>query len=281
MGYGEVLRFHRPHDPVPRANKKKFPEAAHGDRFLCARRTAHSASREVLRPSNPQLREIHFGRMPAVMQFRAWNAMGAHGKISYSGSRISLRTAPGRPLTRMVGETEGELKGKLVEAGKNVGEEVSRLKCKLSEKSTLVPENKTTKAVVKILNATGIPMKTANTCDDVGVQMSGSLIRRASTLNARISKGSKRALRTADLVKINPAAKKLTMSGTAKVQPYGHQALGACMTQQFAMRSSIKKTTPSAGSWACTATVIAFTLGPTDDPLIKIPLEQIDSWFQV
>ena len=42
-----------------------------------------------------------------------------------------------------------------------------------------------------------------------------------------------------------------------------------------------KKTTPFAGSWACTTTVIAFTFSPTADPLIKIPLEQIDAWFQV
>ena len=124
-------------------------------------------------------------------------------------------------------------------------------------------------------------MKTATTCDDVGVQMSGSLARRASTLNARISKGGKRAKRTADLIKINPAAKKLTMAGTAKVQPYGHQAQGASMKQQLAMRANIKTTTPFAGSWACTATVIAYTYGPTDDPLIKIPLEQIDAWFQM
>ena len=148
----------------------------------------------------------------------------------------------------LVGETEGGLKSKLVKAGKIVGEEVLGLKLALSEKSTIVPENQTTKAVVKILNAAGIPMKTASTCDDVGVQMSGPLTRRVSTLNARISKGSKRASRTADLVKINPKAKQLTMAATAKVQPYGHQAQGACMTQQFAMRANIKKTTPFAGS---------------------------------
>ena len=43
----------------------------------------------------------------------------------------------------------------------------------------------------------------------------------------------------------------------------------------------MKRTTPFAGSRACTTTVLAWTFGPTIDPIVKIPLEQIDAWFQL
>ena len=124
-------------------------------------------------------------------------------------------------------------------------------------------------------------MKTGSTCDDVGIQMTATNVRRASTLNKRIAKGGKRAPRTRALVVINPAAIKLTMSGTHPVQAYGHQAQGASWAQQGAMRKNIKNTTPFAGSRACTATVISWIFGPTSDPHVKIPLEQIDMWMKV
>ena len=111
--------------------------------------------------------------------------------------------------------------------------------------------------------------------------MTGAQVRRASTLNKRINdKGAKRRARTAALVKINPAAKKQTMSGTMLVQIYGHTAQGASTTQQLGMRKNVKGATLFAGSGACTTTVIAFTFGPTADPIVKIPLEQIDAWIQ-
>ena len=124
-------------------------------------------------------------------------------------------------------------------------------------------------------------MKTANTGDDVGVQMSGSGVRRASTLNARIEiKGADRAKRTREPVKINPAALKLTMPGTMPVQAYSHQAQGAAASQMTNMRKNIKNTTPFAGSFACSTTVVGWHFGPSGDPFVKCPLEQIDSWVQ-
>jgi len=181
----------------------------------------------------------------------------------------------------LIGETESELKHKLVKAGTIVGQEVKRLSLTLADKSTLLPKTKMTEAVAEILNAQGILIRTAETCDDVGVQMTASTVRRASTLNARIAKGSLRGKRTKALVAVNPEAKKLTVVGTCAVQPYGHQAQGASLTQQLSMRKNVKSTTPFAGSSACTTTVIGWTYGANVDPLIKIPLEQIDMWLQL
>ena len=69
----------------------------------------------------------------------------------------------------LVGETGGELKAKLLQAGRLVGGEVKRLHLTLSEKSTLLPQNEITRAVALKLSEEGIPLKTAKMCDDVGV----------------------------------------------------------------------------------------------------------------
>ena len=109
--------------------------------------------------------------------------------------------------------------------------------------------------------------------------MSGSAVRKASSLNKRIFvKGKDRAKRTRALVNIKPAAKKLTMTGTHPVQAYGHQAQGASANQIRGMRKNIKDTTEFAGTRACTTTVIAWHFGPNSDPMVKCPLEQIDAW---
>ena len=111
--------------------------------------------------------------------------------------------------------------------------------------------------------------------------MSGSGVRRASTLNARVEvKGADRAKRTRELVTVNPAAQKLTMAGTMPVQAYGHQAQGAAPSQMKNMLKNVKNTTPFAGSFACSATVVGWTFGPGGNPFVKCPLEQIDSWVQ-
>ena len=113
-----------------------------------------------------------------------------------------------------------------------MGAETKQLQLDLSDKSTLLPDNPNTRAVVKILLQEGVQLETGKTCDDVGIQMTGNGNRRASTLNKRIEvSGANRAKRTRGLVKINPAATKLTMPGTNAVQVYGHRAQGVSNIQ--------------------------------------------------
>ena len=123
----------------------------------------------------------------------------------------------------LIGESEADLKGKLLKAGRLVGEETKKLHLELSDKSTLLPTNRNTRAVVKILLEEGVQIKTGDTCDDVGIQMTGNGNRRASTLNNRIEvKGADRAKRTRELVKVTPVATKLTMPGTKKLRTPRH-----------------------------------------------------------
>ena len=141
----------------------------------------------------------------------------------------------------LVGESASDLKQKVLKAGRIVGAEVRRLKLTLSEKSTLLPDNQNTRSIAKTLCAEDICLKTATTCDDVGVQMSGSGVRKASSLNFRIEvKGKDRAKRTRALVMVQPAAIKLTMAGTHPVQVYSHQAQGASQSQMVGMGKILK-----------------------------------------
>jgi len=125
----------------------------------------------------------------------------------------------------LVGESCSDLKAKLLAAGRLVGKEVARLKLELSDKSTVIPGNSLLRNVAKTLALEGLTLKVASTCDDVGVQQSGSAVRKASSLNHRIeAKGADRPKRTHDLVMVSPAGTKLTMTGTQPVYVYGHQA---------------------------------------------------------
>ena len=85
----------------------------------------------------------------------------------------------------LVGESASDLRKKLLSAGRTVGSEVKRLHLTLSDKSTLLPDNANTRCIAKLLSDEGICLKTANSCNDVGVQMSGSALRKASSLNKR------------------------------------------------------------------------------------------------
>ena len=127
----------------------------------------------------------------------------------------------------LVAETKTELEEKCLAAGRLVAKEVKRLGLILSTKGKTVPVNILTRRVAKILTEEGIPLDTAKTADDVGVELSGGTTRADTTLDNRIlKKGAPRANRVRGLVMINPEATKLAMSGVQPTQAYGHQAMG-------------------------------------------------------
>lgn len=168
----------------------------------------------------------------------------------------------------LVAETDSELRALFSQAGRLVGSEVKRLHLQLSE-----------------INHPSHSPGNQNGCDDVdgrrhshklstgadvGIRMLGGLTRRASIQNKRIEeKGAKRAERTRTLVEINPLAVKLTMTVVHPTQSYGHQTLGAAISQMLAMRKYTKGPAAFIGSWACSAIVMAWIPGPTADPLVR------------
>ena len=78
----------------------------------------------------------------------------------------------------------------------------------------------------------------------------------------------------------NRTALKLVMTGLSPQQFYGHQVNGATARQTHAMRTNLKTATPFGGTGACIASCLAYFFGPSADPLIKNPAEQLDMWYQ-
>ena len=47
------------------------------------------------------------------------------------------------------------------------------------------------------------------------------------------------------------------------------------------MRANIVNASHLAGTWSCTTTVIAWLFDSKADPVVRCPLEQLDTWSQV
>ena len=184
-----------------RPPETRLPSRAHGVRFLRAHGTTHPESRNVDRASRQQLRSFDVGGRPTVGQLDPSLAERPDGKLSVVDPGFPCSSHVDDLSHVLIGESETDLRGKLLKAGRLVGAETKTLQLDLSEKSTLLPDNPNTRAVVKILFEEGVQLETGKICDDVGVQMTGNGNRRASTLNKRIEvSGANRAKRTRDLI---------------------------------------------------------------------------------
>ena len=153
-----------------------------------------------------------------------------------------------------------ELRKKIITAGTIVGNEVKRLKLKLSDKSVVVPISAASRGAASHLGKQTSPvlLRVANTVDDVGIEMGGGRRRMAQTQNKRIfGKAKNRSKRTKELVHRNMLALKLVMPGVSTQQSYGHQVNGASPSQVLGMRRNIKGATHLGGTGACLTTSIA------------------------
>ena len=149
---------------------------------------------------------------------------------------------------------------KLVAAGTIVGEEVQRLRLKLSDKSFVVPISAATQRAAWELGRLTPPvlLRVSNSVDDVGFEMGGGRRRMANTQNKRIrQKARQRARRTRALVIRNRAALKIVRPGVATKQAHGHVVTGASATQTHDMRVNLKGATHFGGTQACITTSVA------------------------
>ena len=98
--------------------------------------------------------------------------------------------------------------------------------------------------VAKKFTDEGIPLGTADTHDDVGIEMAAGQVRTDSTMNNRIvCKGGPRANGIYGFEQINPLATKLAMTGVQPTQSYGHHAMGMPKTLLDKLRTNAAATT--------------------------------------
>ncbi len=119
--------------------------------------------------------------------------------------------------------------------GMMVAEGIKELDLRLSDKSVLLPASSpTAQAVVKGLREAGVGIRAAAVGEDVGIAATAGTRRVASTLDARIARGKRRAERVGYLCKKVKGAAKLGKTGVRPQQEYGHQAMGASRSKSTA-----------------------------------------------
>lgn len=179
----------------------------------------------------------------------------------------------------LVAKSAVTLRQALLEAGRLVGDEVSRLKLRLSTKFKALHSNSTTRAVARCLTTEGIPMTAAKSTDDMGIDMTVRVQRKTAARKASIANARNRAKRTNAMVRFDRTALKLVNPSTGAMQSYGHQVVGSTASETMAMRRNIKRATHLAGP-ACVTTSLALLRGSNADLGVKGPVETIDMWLQ-
>ena len=104
------------------------------------------------------------------------------------------------------------------------------LHLEISTKTTVVPDNESTRKVARILTQSGIPMKTDKAGVDIGVDTAAGQRRSIKKQSGRIKETKKNAGRIGVLAKINSKAKRLAVTGAKPKQTYGYTAIGMSPT---------------------------------------------------
>ena len=125
--------------------------------------------------------------------------------------------------------------------------------------TTIVPNDTTAKNVVSILNAIGIPVKSAQSGIDVGIETSAGRRRTSGHMSSRIKAASRRSARASVIARINRKAKRVAVTGVAPVQDYGRTVQGLTGAQVRKQRTNMAKATGKSTGGACVTTLLRVT----------------------
>jgi hypothetical protein len=145
----------------------------------------------------------------------------------------------------------------LLESARLLAHHTEKLQLVISTKSVIIPDDHISREVVAVLTKEGIPIRTTNTGEDLGIGTTGAVRRTASTLNTRLAKATKRARRVNCLTKHSKEAKKLYATGVKPQQTYGMTAAGISPTTTRTMRRHMATCAGGAPTGACLRTFVA------------------------
>ena len=87
--------------------------------------------------------------------------------------------------------------------------------------------------------------------------------------------------RVKGLAKIDKRASRLYKTGCKPQGLFGASALGLAPAQRAAARRICMTCLPGGGVKPCNTTLIAWRLGPTEDPEVCIQIDHIRTWMQI
>ncbi len=135
------------------------------------------------------------------------------------------------------------------------------------------------KAAVAIRKGTGVKYKVERRATDLGLDCGG--MRRIGVKHKkRNNKARARAVRIGKLTKWCKEARKLYISGARPQVSYGETGYGVAQGQVTRARQTANTAT-RAGAAACLTSTLALHYGPSRDPAVAIPVEQLRMWQQL
>ena len=151
----------------------------------------------------------------------------------------------------------------------------------ISDKTTLVGSRTTylEKLGVALRNR-GIPVRTAKSVKDLGLDTTAGKRRCVITQRKRVSKMKGRAKRVHHLRRHSQTAKKLACTNLMPVGTFGVPALGMPPSRVRSFRAAAARACHN-GELFCTTTAIALHLQQHKDPGVAIPIQVLSSWIEL
>ena len=116
---------------------------------------------------------------------------------------------------------------------------------------------------------------------DLGVSTGDSIRRRNAAQQNRIGKSQKRCRRIGRAAKVDKKSRNLITAGARPQMEFGASCCGTAPKQINAMRRNIILGLNNMGYKPCSATMVAWNLGMTADPWIKVPMRQVQSYLRI
>ncbi len=196
---------------------------------------------------------------------------------SSSQSRLSQHVDD---LTQVVTAPSRQLAvARAVRHGKALAEAASRLRLCIADKSRVVASAPSvSRDVATDLSGGDVRIGAARAAEDLGVSTAGGRRRCIGSFAKRLLRASRRSARVKRLASANGGAQRLFKSGTDPQQAYEAKVHGAAPPQISRMRRNARACVVPAGAHACSATLLAWRLGPRSDPAVTAPVRQVRLW---
>ena len=161
------------------------------------------------------------------------------------------------------------------------------LQLEISDKSTVVPDNDETKKFARIAQQRNVPMKTASSGVDIGVDTAAASRRAVKKQSQRINATAKRARRTAIIARMRHKARRIAITGVRPALSYCHTAVGMAPTAVNQCKSKLAEATGIGGAGTCATSILrwCFRKGKytrrSADPRVNMPLQQVQAWIKL
>ena len=171
----------------------------------------------------------------------------------------------------------------LVHAGVLFANGMKKLRLRISDKSVVVSSSH--KLAVAIANALWkhcrISLRVEAAGRDLGVLNNPSSRRRTVVQAKRVAKATKKARRISNLARSVRRASILAHTGALPQASWGSAVLGFAPTVMRNFRAAMASASGIVARGRCPSTAIAITMGPSKDPAVSIPMDQVALWVDL